>query len=147
MNKITRSCLCAALVGAGAMAHAQPVEVRDAVLSALRNGFYKGEIKGQIVESFRKQYKTPASMFVNVSTVHVFKQEGCKRLQAEFTVPDFTFKDTTGRDATFRHVMQMNLCPDGNPPQEESYTQPSGSRQVALEDVVKQRPQQPQQKK
>lgn len=141
MNKVLRSCLLLAAIGVGTVTHAQPVEVRDAFFSALRNGSYKGELKGAVVESFRKQHKTPASMFINVKTIHVFKQEGCRRLEAEFTVPDFTFKDTKGATTTFSQVMQMNLCPDGYPPQEETYTQPAGSAQISLEEMAKQRDQ------
>jgi len=102
-------------------AHAQQSDIHDAMYAALRSdqGVYKGELKGDFAALVHQKLNTSAPVFVAVSTVRAFKQQGCKRLRADITVPDLTWKDPkTGVQNSFSYRYEMNLCPDGSPPAE-----------------------------
>lgn len=102
------------------LSHAQ-ADIHDAFFSALRSeqGSYQGELKGDFGAFVRQKLSTTAPVYVAVSTVRAFKQKGCKRLRADITVPDLTWKDAkSGAINSFSYRYEMNLCPDGTPPME-----------------------------
>jgi hypothetical protein len=95
------------------------MDMHDAFMAALHSseGGYKGELRGDFAAFVREKLNTSSSVFVDVQVVRVFKQVGCKRLQAKITVPDVKWQDKkTGNDILFSYEYAMNLCSDGGPP-------------------------------
>lgn len=111
--------LAAGLVGMSA--NAQQADMREAMFAGLKSeqGTYKGELKGDFAALVHQTLKTKAPVFVSVSTVRAFKQQGCKRMRADISVPEFTWRDAkTGAQNSFQYRYEMNVCPDGSPPME-----------------------------
>lgn len=125
--KLSMLSVVAGLALAAQAAHAQQSDIHDAMYAALRSeqGTYKGELKGDFAALVHQKLNTTAPVFVAVSTVRAFKQQGCKRLRADITVPDVTWKDPkTGVQNSFSYRYEMNLCPDGSPPGEVALETP-----------------------
>lgn len=121
--KLLKFGVIAGLVLAVQVAHAQQLDIHDAMFAALlsEQGVYKGELKGDLAAMLQQKLKTTAPVFVDVTTVRTFAQQGCKRLRADITVPGFTWKDQkTGVENSFSYRYEMNLCPDGSPPENVS---------------------------
>jgi hypothetical protein len=116
-------------------AHAQRSDIHDAMFAALRSqqGAYTSELKGDFAALVQQKLNTSAPVFVAVSTVRAFKQQGCKRLRADVTVPDLTWEDPkTGAQNSFSYRYEMNLCPDGSPPLEAALETQKPSAQGAI---------------
>lgn len=117
-------CLIALFFGV-ALGHCRPAlcqesDIHDAFFSALRSesGSYEGELKGDFAAQVHKMANKAAPVFVRIKTIRVFKQPGCKRLKAEITAPEISWVDTkTGAAQSFSYIFEMNLCPDGMPPE------------------------------
>lgn len=105
----------------GMSAHAQQADMREALFAGLKSeqGTYKGQLKGDFAALVHKTLKTTAPVYVAVSTVREFKQQGCKRMRADISVPEVTWRDAkTGVQNSFQYRYEMNLCPNGGPPME-----------------------------
>lgn len=127
---------------AAAASHAQGLqsnEVREAFMRAVKSpeGRYEGPLTGATVAGIQRRFRTDAPFFIRITTIHHFKQKGCKRLQSNIYAPDSMIKRADGTSAPFDFGFQMNLCPDGRPPSDETYVQPPGSDQVTLDDWAK----------
>jgi hypothetical protein len=113
--------LVLALIGSIPFAvKAQSADMRDALFAAMdaSDGAYRGELQGGIRDWLHKALNTNSPVFVNVTSIQQFPQPGCKRLRAEVTVPDVKVTDKkTGVQAPFGINYEMNLCPDGSPPE------------------------------
>ena len=126
-------------------AHAQPqlpTELRGAFMNAMNapDGRYEGRLTGTTAAALQRRFATSAPFFIRVSTIHQFKQPGCKRLQSNIFAPESSIKRTDGTSAPFDFDFQLNLCPNGQPPSEETYIQPPGSPQMTIEEYQKRNP-------
>lgn len=118
--------------GQGAVKQEPNLDMSAAMFSALKShsGTYKGELTGDFAAYARKALKLPSSakVYVDVKTVGMFEQPGCRRLRADITVPELRWKDSAGMEQSFSYQYEMNLCPDGRPPMPDEEVAPIGSK-------------------
>jgi len=80
------------------------------------DGRAEGEIVGPIADKFRETTGSNAPVVAEVTTIKRFQQEGCSRLALRLTQNDVPTKD--GKRVPFTIEYGLNLCRDGNPPDE-----------------------------
>ena len=106
-----------ALAAAPARADESQHIIRRAIDAA--DGTAKGVIVGPVAERFKSTFKINAPVLMDVSTVKIFKQEGCRRLALRIYMPGGTITDKQGKHHPAEMKSQLNLCRDGNPPTAE----------------------------
>lgn len=92
-------------------------QLKGLLLDAIDKGTTSGIVTDQIAAYIHKQTGTTAPVNVEVTTLKIYSQEGCRRLNAKFTMPGVTMKLPSGEQA-FEMNMGINLCRDGSPPVE-----------------------------
>lgn len=100
-------------------AHALGTDFRALFLKALNSpdGKARSEVFGPVADDIRvKTGKPNAKVFVDVSTVKNLEQEGCKRMKATFSMPGTTFPVKEGGQSPLTFNMELNMCPNGQPP-------------------------------
>lgn len=80
------------------------------------DGRAEGEIVGPIADKFRETTGSNAPVVAEVTTIKRFQQEGCSRLALRLTQNDVPTQD--GKRVPFSIEYGLNLCRDGNPPDE-----------------------------
>lgn len=103
-------------------AHAQVQAQQDwraLLLSALQSptGTVDTVLAGPFAEQAKQGLKTSDDIRVKVSTVAALPQPGCKRMEVLMYIPDKKFPTSDGGEHEFRTGFQLNLCPDGRPPE------------------------------
>jgi len=103
-------------------AHAQVQAQQDwraLILTALQSptGSVDTVLTGPFADQAKKGLKTSEDIRVRVSTVAVLPQPGCKRMEVLMYIPDKKFPTTDGGEHEFRTGFQLNVCPDGRPPE------------------------------
>jgi hypothetical protein len=118
-NRITPVCCLITLVCASVPARADEVQtiIRHAIDAT--DGTAKGVVVGPIAERFKATFKINAPVLMDVSTVKVYKQEGCRRLALRIYMPGGTVADKNGQAQPIEMKSQLNMCRDGNPPSGE----------------------------
>ncbi len=100
-------------------AHAVGTDFRALFLKALNspNGKARAEVTGPVADDIRaKTGKSNAKVFVDVTTLNNLEQEGCKRMKATFSMPGTTFPVKEGGQSPLALNMELNMCPNGQPP-------------------------------
>jgi hypothetical protein len=80
------------------------------------DGTARGVLVGPIAEKFSETTGSNAPVVAEVTTIKRFQQEGCRRLALRLTQNDVPTKD--GKRVPFTIEYGLNLCRDGNPPDE-----------------------------
>ncbi|MBX3630316.1 MAG: hypothetical protein KF908_10515 [Nitrosomonas sp.] len=90
--------------------------IRPLLMEAIAapTGHAAGTITGQFAENFKRMSGSGMPVFANVTTVHVFEEEGCRRLNLHLKQSGVI--TTEGKPADFDISYGINLCRDGNPP-------------------------------
>ena len=103
-------------------ASADQNELKDLALQALKSpsGSARAEIIGPYSEFIRAKIQRPdAKVFAEVKTVATFKQQECKRLHLRITTPGTLLLTSDGSSRMLDMSAQMNMCPNGRPPETE----------------------------
>jgi hypothetical protein len=79
------------------------------------DGTSSGLLAGPLAEVLRSRGVSAAPLLVEVSTLIVYRQPGCRRLNVRFQQRDVKIGDTPPSDREL--VFQLNYCRDGRPPQ------------------------------
>lgn len=113
-----RSLLLIPFLALGPYAHAQ-TELRDALMAAMNaeSGQIETILTGPMAEAARAGLQTTDDIVVRISTVSALRQAGCKRMDVLLYIPDKKFPTTDGGSHEFRTGFQLNVCPDGRPPE------------------------------
>lgn len=114
------------LVTTGAFAN---TDFRDLLLQAMKSptGSAKAEITGPVADTIRATIKKPkARVLANVTTVGNLPQEGCRRLNIQFTTPGTPLPMADGKNRPLDISMKLNLCENGQPPAIDG-VEPDGS--------------------
>lgn len=113
MNK--KLLLMVALFGLSTAANA--ASMKDLTLQALSEGSAKGEMDIQMQSVVSAQTKSSEPVYVEVSTIKRFAQQGCARLQ--YVISQDKVLHKTGELGPFQTSWQLNICQDGSPPSGE----------------------------
>lgn len=99
-------------------AHAEQ-DWRALILGALQSptGSVDTVLTGPYADQAKKGLKTNEDIRVRVFTVASLPQPGCKRMEVLMYIPDKKFPTTDGGEHEFRTGFQLNVCPDGRPPE------------------------------
>ena len=81
------------------------------------DGKASGWIEGEEVTRLQNALQTRGRVQAEVTTVARYKQAGCRRLAARFTIPGETFKSKDGKMLPFESGFRMNLCRTGLAPE------------------------------
>lgn len=94
--------------------------IRPLILRALDSpeGRASGILDGPLAQRLRTEFRTAADLQVEVSTLHTFKQPGCKRLSIQMRLPGVIVRMPSGASREFQTDTALNMCRDGNPPSE-----------------------------
>lgn len=87
-------------------------------MTAIDSGAAKGVVTDAMADHIHKQTGFTAPVVVEVTTLKRYHQEGCRRLNAKFTMPGAMVKTPAGAQEEFELNMGINLCRDGSPPAE-----------------------------
>ncbi len=92
---------------------------RGIVMQALNSPSGSAEVvlTGPLAEKTKAGLKTDADILLRVSTVATLPQPGCKRMEVLMYIPGKKFPTTDGGEHEFRSGFQLNVCPDGRPPE------------------------------
>lgn len=92
---------------------------RALILDAIRSptGGIDTVLTGPLAEQAKRGLKTSEDIRVRISTVAALPQPGCKRMEVLMYIPDKKFPTTDGGEHEFRTGFQLNICPDGRPPE------------------------------
>lgn len=110
------------LVATSFLAIADQNELKMLALEALKSpsGSAKGEITGHYAKVIQaKIQRADARVFAEITTVKVFKQQECKRLNVRIYTPGTLLPTTDGSSRMLDMSAQMNMCPNGRPPETE----------------------------
>lgn len=119
---------CGATLLLSSTAWASPLEsypsIQPLVMQALDapDGRASGILDGPLSEKLRAQLRTTADLAVEVSTLQVFAQAGCKRLAMRWRLPGVMVRLPSGERTEFEMTTALNMCKDGQPPAEASGT-------------------------
>ena len=115
---ITLLALTASNVGA---ADRQAVTtVKPLLVTALDQGEAHGVLVGQAAQYIAQTFKSTAPIEIDVKTVQVLREPGCKRLAvttAQDGVLDFNRERRDTKPARMAFTYQLNYCRDGCTPQ------------------------------
>jgi len=78
------------------------------------DGRASGVLRGPIADQFAATTRSTSPVEIDVTTLHGFRQEGCKRLNVRLKQANVPAKD--GKSAEFGIDYGVNLCRDGSPP-------------------------------
>lgn len=79
------------------------------------------EVTGPVADTIRHQTQNPNTrVVVEASVVEKLPEIGCKRVEFVFTMPNATVMTKDGKKA-FRLTNQLNLCENGQPPENDNY--------------------------
>lgn len=105
-------------------ASADQNELKLLALQALKSpsGSAKSEILGPYAEVIRAKTQRPdARVFAEVTTVATFKQQECKRINVRIFTPGTLLPTSDGSSRMLDMNAQMNMCPNGRPPDTEEF--------------------------
>lgn len=93
-------------------------EFRTILMQALlsEEGTASGRLVGQMAEGVMNKTGSSDPIALEVTTLHRFKQPGCKRLNLRMTQNNVLAKDGGKTELVVNYG--LNLCPDGSPPSE-----------------------------
>ena len=94
-------------------AHSQPIT--DYVRAAIESGSASGVVTGPVLDESRSKLRATGPLFVTVTRLHRFEQEGCARLTMAFKQAD-AMPPGQQKPADYKWDIQMNLCSDGQAP-------------------------------
>ena len=81
----------------------------------------KTDASGPVAEMIRQQTQNPnARVVVEASVIEKLPQEGCKRIEFVFSMPNATVLTKEGKKA-FSLNNQLNMCENGQPPENDYY--------------------------
>lgn len=101
----------------GFFGQAQADSIRPMMMSALELGSHEGILTDAIADSFMAQTKSREPVRVSIKTIKNFeKRPECARLDILITQDGVL--STQGSKVPYKINFQMNLCPDGYPPEE-----------------------------
>ncbi len=114
-------CLLLASIPFGANAQTQQ-NWRSIIMTALHSptGTAESILVGPMADKAREGLKTTEDIRIKVTTVATLPQPGCKRLEIMMYIPDKKFPTTDGGQHEFRSGFQLNVCPDGRPPEAQN---------------------------
>lgn len=104
-------------------AHAQAQQDwRSIIMTALQSpsGAAESILIGPMADKAKQGLKTTEDIRIKVTTVASLPQAGCKRLEVLMYIPDKKFPTTDGGQHEFRSGFQLNVCPDGRPPEAQN---------------------------
>ena len=106
--------LCLLLLGTAA-AHAQPQPITDYIRAAIESGQASGSVTGPVLQESKAKLSATGPLYVTVTRLHRFQQEGCARLSLEFKQREAM---PAGQQVPgdYHWDIQMNLCADGQAP-------------------------------
>jgi len=114
------------LAGMASLTYAQQpmgTDFKKLFLQALNSpsGKSRTDVTGPMADSIRLQTNSPnARVVAEVDTLKALPQEGCKRLRLIITTPGMLFETPSGSNTPLRIGVMLNICPDGQPPSDES---------------------------
>lgn len=95
-------------------------ELQGLALQALKSpsGAAQGEINGPYADAIRaKIQRQDAKIFAEITTIKALKQADCKRLNVRIYTPGTLLPTTDGSNRMLDVSAQMNMCPNGRPPE------------------------------
>ena len=95
-------------------------QLKELLFQAIDNGTANGIITDQMADEIHKQTGTTKPIYVDVTTLKILEQAGCRRLNAKFTMPGVSMTLLSGKKEPFEMNMGINLCRDGTPPAENA---------------------------
>jgi len=104
-------------VAMGFCASVNAASMKDLTLQALSSGSASGELDLDIQKAISTQTKSNEPVFMEITTVKQFAQEGCARLQ--YVIHQEKVLRKSGELAPFKTDWQINICQDGSPPSGE----------------------------
>lgn len=112
------SCAVTAAVSAGLFfaAAASAAESNDILFAALAHGSASDVLTGSVADYWQEQTRSKSPILMQAKVIKMFKEQGCGRLSITLRQENVPLKK--GGVAPFQFAYQMNLCPDGSPPQE-----------------------------
>ena len=85
----------------------------------------KTDVSGPVADTIRHQTHNPnARVVVEASVIEKLPQEGCKRIEFRFSMPNVTVPTKEGQK-TFDQTKQLNMCENGEPPENDDYAEDS----------------------
>lgn len=115
---MTRLLLLVACISACSAASAQTLAEAAAAVLQGKSRSVRVELKDAMGDYVRKTTGSTSPVYAEVSSLKDFPQPQCKRLQVRVTAPDaFVDDKSTGKRVPFSFRYEMNLCSDGQPPQ------------------------------
>lgn len=92
---------------------------RGLILQAFHSptGTVDAVLEGPLAEQAKRGLQTTDDIRVRISTVGPLPQVGCKRMEVLMYIPGKKFPTTAGDAQEFRTGLQLNMCPDGRPPE------------------------------
>lgn len=112
------SCVLTAAVSAGLFfaSEASAAESADILFAALAHGSASDVLTGSVADYWQGQTRSKSPVLMKAKVIKQFKEKGCGRLSITMHQENVPLKK--GGVAPFEYSYQMNLCPDGSPPQE-----------------------------
>ena len=114
-----RRYLLALLLAGSAYAQSEGTDFKSLMMEALSSpsGSSKADVYGPVADQIRSQINRPdARVVAYVTTVKALPQSGCKRLKLKMDTPGTLFMAKDGVSAPLEFGVEMNLCPNGQPP-------------------------------
>ena len=100
--------------------------VKPLLVTALDQGEAHGVLVGQAAQYIAQTFKSAAPIEIDVKTVQVLGEPGCKRLAvttAQDGVVDFNRERRDTKPARMAFTYQLNYCRDGRMPQAKEASQ------------------------
>jgi len=85
------------------------------VRQAIGDGHASGVVEGPVADESRRKLNATGALTLEVKRLYLFEQEGCARVQLNFTQADALLPNTAV-PAPYSWSTQMNICADGYPP-------------------------------
>lgn len=105
--------MVAIVLATTSIAHAEGL--KDMVQDTLRNGSSEGVLDANMAEKLMEKTKSNEPIYVKAKKVASFSN-GCGRIR--FEIKQAGVKDADGKTVEVNPWLEMNICPDGNPPVE-----------------------------
>jgi len=90
--------------------------IKPLLIKAIDEGQARGELEGKWSKLFQQRFDTKKPLSAYVTTIKHYKEEGCRRLNIEYSIDDAV--TTTGKRDKLVMNQGVNMCRDGNPPME-----------------------------
>lgn len=85
------------------------------VRQAIGDGHAAGVVEGPVADESRRKLNATGALTLEVKRLYLFEQDGCARVQLNFTQADALLPNTA-IPAPYSWSSQMNICADGYPP-------------------------------